>query len=131
DDTGTSKTDNLTTVNKPHFSGTSDANATIELLIGGTTVVGTGTADAQGKCTVQVTNALADGTYSFTAPAKANGNTSSQSGALSVTIDTAAPAVPSTPDLTDASDTAASNTDNITPRNTPTFTATAPANTTI
>jgi len=48
-----------------------------------------------------------------------------------VTIDTIAPAVPGVPDLTAASDTGTSNTDNNTTDNTPTFTGTGPANTII
>ncbi|PWF63581.1 hypothetical protein CBX96_09840 [Shewanella sp. BC20] len=46
-------------------------------------------------------------------------------------VDRDAPAAPSTPDLDDASDTGASNTDNITSDNTPTFNGTAEANATV
>ena len=52
----------------------------------------------------------------------AAGNESALSLAVSVTIDTAAPAVPAAPDLQAASDTGISGTDNITADNTPTFT---------
>jgi len=45
----------------------------------------------------------------------------------SLTFDTLHPDAPSTPDMTNASDTGASNTDNITRNNTPTFTGTAEA----
>ncbi|MDJ1179647.1 Ig-like domain-containing protein, partial [Roseofilum sp. BLCC_M91] len=46
-------------------------------------------------------------------------------------IDTTAPAAPSTPDMTAATDTGSSNTDNITNDTTPTFTGTAEANSTV
>ncbi|WP_439487428.1 putative Ig domain-containing protein, partial [Algoriphagus sp.] len=51
--------------------------------------------------------------------------------ANNATLDQTAPASPSTPDLTDASDTGVSNTDNITADNTPTFAGTAEANATV
>ncbi|WP_323814972.1 putative Ig domain-containing protein [Cellvibrio sp. NN19] len=47
------------------------------------------------------------------------------------TVDRDAPAAPSTPDLDAASDTGASNTDNVTSDNTPTFTGTAEVNATV
>src|SRR5262245_9958744 len=56
------------------------------------------------------------------------GNTSTASAALSVTIDTAVPCPPSRPDLTAASDTGISSTDDITNVTTPTFVGTAAAN---
>ncbi|MEX2552621.1 MAG: Ig-like domain-containing protein [Actinomycetota bacterium] len=48
-----------------------------------------------------------------------------------VTIDTIAPAAPSTPDLATASDTGTSSTDNLTSADTPTFTGTAEAEATV
>ncbi|MDJ1183967.1 Calx-beta domain-containing protein [Roseofilum casamattae] len=48
-----------------------------------------------------------------------------------IIIDTTAPAAPSTPDLTAATDTGSSNSDNITNDTTPTFTGTAAANSTV
>ena len=56
------------------------------------------------------------------------GNTGPASAVLSVTIDTTAPAAPSAPDLAAASDSGASNTDNITDVTTPQFNGTAAAN---
>src|SRR5206468_3276625 len=78
------------------------------------------------------TSVLADGTHSITArdtdPA---GNVSVTSGALALTIDRTAPAVPSAPDLDPASDTGVSNTDNVTDISTPTFNGTAEAGSTV
>ncbi|MFB2803333.1 Ig-like domain-containing protein [Shewanella seohaensis] len=64
------------------------------------------------------------------ADAAGNGIAAYSSG-TSHTADRDAPAAPSTPDLDAASDTGASNTDNITSDNTPTFTGTAEANATV
>ena len=60
-------------------------------------------------------------TTSVSVPSDAAGNESALGPALSVTIDTAAPAAPAAPDLQAASDTGTSDTDNITADNTPTF----------
>ena len=53
------------------------------------------------------------------------------SNSVSISIDTSAPAAPSTPDLVSSSDTGSSNTDNITGDRTPTLNGTAEANSTI
>ena len=129
-DTGTSNTDNVTADTTPTFSGTSEANATVQLLADGSVV---GTAVASGTAWTITSSPLAAGVYSFTAiqtDAAGNGPSVASAG-LSVTIDTAVPAAPSAPDLAAASDTGASSTDNITSDTTPTFTGSAPANTTI
>jgi hypothetical protein len=130
-DTGSSQTDNLTKDNTPTFSGTGPANTTIEILIGGTTVVGSGTSDGQGNWTVTAMNPITpDGQYSFTARSKNQNGTSNQSGALLVTFDTSAPGATSKPVLDPASDTGLKG-DNITDDFTPTFHGTGPANTII
>src|SRR5262249_33706993 len=78
------------------------------------------------------TSTLASGTRSITAKiTDLAGNTSSASAVLSVTIDTTAPSAPSTPDLTAASDSGSSSTDNITKVTTPTFSGTAEAGSTV
>src|SRR5207244_11389768 len=70
---------------------------------------------------------LADGNHSISAKATdLAGNPGAASGPLTVTIDTAAPAV-SAPDLAAGSDTGSSSTDNITGDDTPTFNGTAEA----
>src|SRR5207237_4213028 len=69
---------------------------------------------------------LLDGSFSLTAKATDTaGNTSVASGSLSVTIDTSAPAAPSTPDLKASSDSGSSNSDDITNDSTPSFDGTA------
>jgi hypothetical protein len=128
-DSGSSDTDNVTNDNKPDFSGTAEANSTVELFADATSL-GTTTADASGNWSFDgasiLTSALADDTYSITAKATdASNNTSGASGALSVTIDTVANA-PTGLDLT--TDTGTSPTDDITNDKTPTIEGSAEAN---
>src|SRR5438552_8013950 len=93
-DSGSSSTDNITNVTTPTFNGTAEPGSTVELFRGGTTSLGTTTANGSGNWSKTIA-ALAAGTYSITAKATdAAGNTSAASGALSITIDTAAPAAP-------------------------------------
>ena len=129
-DTGTSNSDNYTSDTTPTFSGTAEANATVQLYAGAS-VVGTGVASG-GNWNITAST-LAPAVYAFTAvQTDAAGNGPSvASGALSVTIDTAVPAAPSAPDLQAGSDTGPSSTDNITSDTTPTFTGTASATTPI
>ena len=126
-DTGTSNTDNITSDTTPTLTGTAEANATVQLLAEAV-VVGTGTASGSGDWSI-TSSVLSAGTYSFTAiqtDAAGNGPSAASVG-LSVTIDTAVPAAPSTPDLDAASDAGPSSTDNITSDTTPTFMGTATA----
>jgi hypothetical protein len=90
-DSGTSSTDGLTNVPTPTFTGTAEANSTVEILVGGV-VKGSGVATGGNySVTIPGGNALAPGTHSVTARATDVGNnTSPASGALSVTIDTSA-----------------------------------------
>ena len=130
-DSGASNTDNITKTVRPDFTGVATPGNTVTLY-DGTTVIGTASANATtGKWTINSTK-LADGVHSITATAADKfGNLSAASPAMSVTIDTVAPAAPSAPDLTAVSDTGVSNTDNITNLKTPTFTGTAEAGTTV
>ena len=129
-DTGASNTDNITNVTTPVFTGTSAANATVKLY-DGTALIGTGLAGSFGTWSM-TTSKLAAGTHTITAKtADSAGNLSAPSAAMSVTIDTAAPAMPSAPDLLVTSDSGTLNTDNITKVTTPGFTGTAEANATI
>ena len=126
-DSGASNADNVTNVTTPVFVGTAEANAVVTLFDGGASI-GSGTADGSGNWSITA-GTLGQGTHSVTAKAtNLAGNVSVASAALSVTIDTAAPAAPSTPDLTAASDSGASNTDNVTSVTTPVFVGTAEAN---
>jgi large repetitive protein len=94
-DSGRSSTDNVTNDNTPTFVGTAEPGSIVE-IVSGTTVKGTGTADAAGNYTVTVSSPLSDGTYSLTARASdGSGNTSVASGVLEMNVDTSVPADPS------------------------------------
>ena len=128
-DTGSSSTDNLTSITTPVFTGTAEAGATVQLLEG-STVLGSATADVSGNWTITA-SALAAGVHNLAARATdAAGNTSAASSALAVTIDTSNPAV-AAPDLAAASDSGSSSSDNITNLTTLTFTGTAEAGATV
>lgn len=101
--------DGITSDNTLAVSGTAAANSVV-LLYDGTTWLGTASANSTGAWSF-VTGTLADGTHSFTATATdAQGDTSTASAALAVTVDTVAPAV--TESL--SQDTGSSSTDKIT-----------------
>ena len=92
-DSGVSNTDNLTNVNKPTLAGTAEANSTVKVYEFNV-LVGTATADSNGNWTFPIPTALTSGTHNFTATATdPAGNVSSVSPALSVSVDTLAPAV--------------------------------------
>src|SRR5690606_19835120 len=130
-DTGSSSTDNLTNDTTPTFSGTYTANNVVRLYANGE-LVGSATANGSGNWTI-TSDALGAGTYSFTARGvDLAGNEGTASNGLSVTIDNAAPAAPSTPDMDAGSDTGNSDSDNTTEDTTPTFSGTgAEANATV
>ncbi|QDW47974.1 hypothetical protein FFI89_032165 [Bradyrhizobium sp. KBS0727] len=122
-DTGTSSTDNITNVTTPVFTGSgAEVGATVTLFdTNGTTVLGSAIADASGNWSI-TSSALTSGNHTLTAKqTDIAGNPSVASAGLGVTIDTTA-AAPSAPDLTAATDTGTSNTDNITSNTTPVFT---------
>jgi uncharacterized repeat protein (TIGR01451 family) len=117
-DTGTSSTDNITSITTPTFTGTAEAFATVKLY-DGATLVGTVAADSAGNWSI-TSSALPSGVHSITSTATdVAGNVSSATAALSVTIDTTAPATATAPDLAAASDSGVSNTDNLTKITTP------------
>ena len=132
-DSGSLNTDNNTNVTTPKFNGTAEKDATVELFRGGTTSLGTTTADNTGNWSLTLATVLADGPYDITAKqTDVAGNVSAASGALSITIDTLAPAAPSSPNLAAASDSGVLNTDNITNVTTNlSFSGTAEANSTV
>ena len=121
-DSGTSNSDNITSITAPTFDVSCETGATVQLYVGGTASGSSGTCASS---TVSlVTGTLSAGSYNITAKqTDAAGNTSAASSSLSVTIDTSESA-PGAPDLVDASDTGTSNSDNITTDSTPTFTVT-------
>ncbi|MBO6662228.1 Calx-beta domain-containing protein [Roseivirga sp.] len=113
DDTGSSASDGITSDNTPSVNGTAEANSTVEVFVGGTSV-GTTTADGSGNWTLDYTgaNPLTDGTIAVTANATdAAGNTGVTSTAVNVTIDTTAPAAATFSGITN--DTGASSSDAI------------------
>src|SRR5258708_6503656 len=119
--TGTNA-DNITNDNTPTVTGSgAEAGATVTLYdTNGTTVLGTAVADGSGNWSI-TSSALSQGSHTLTAKqTDIAGNTSGASAGLAVTIDTTA-AAPSAPDLTAASDSGSSNTDNITSNTAPVF----------
>ncbi|MGI8457341.1 MAG: Ig-like domain-containing protein [Propionibacteriaceae bacterium] len=120
-DTGRSASDRDTMITTPTITGSAPANTTVEVYDGSNpigTVVATNTYSL-------IPAPLANGTHDVTARATdAAGNTGASSGTAMVIIDTVAPAAPSAPVLSAASDTGSSSTDRITKTTTPTFTGT-------
>ncbi|CAD5371029.1 hypothetical protein RA210_U140033 [Rubrivivax sp. A210] len=112
----------ITNDSTPLIAGTAEANATVNLY-NGSTLLGTTTAGADGAWTFTPVSPLAEGAYAITANATdAAGNTSPASAVRSFTLDTTAPATPAAaPDLSAASDTGGSSTDDVTQDTTPTF----------
>lgn len=90
-DTGTSSSDNITKSATPTFTGTAENGSTVTLYdTDGTTVLGTTT--ATGGTWSITSSTLSAGAHTLTAKATdAAGNVSSVSSGLSVTIDTTAP----------------------------------------
>ena len=126
-DSGASPTDDITSDATPTFTGKTEVNATVNLF-DGATQIGSTKADGAGVWTI-TTGTLLDGAHAISVTATdAAGNISTKSGTLAVTTDTVAPLTPATPDLAAASDTGASDSDNLTNDQTPTFTGTAEAN---
>jgi large repetitive protein len=134
DDTGASNSDNITKKTTPTFNGTAEANSSVVLFAdngGGPVQVGSGPADGSGNWSI-LSSVLTDGTYQITAKATdLAGNQSVASANLQVVIDTQPPNAPSKPMLITADDTGTSNSDGITNKNTPTFTGTAEAGSTV
>ena len=129
-DRGSSPVDRITADTMPTLAGIAEPHATITIRDGGT-VIGSATAGSSGQWSF-TSQILGDGGHSLTATASdAAGNVSAASGALSVVIDTVAPAPSTPPDLAAASDTGSSSTDNIASDPTPSFTGTAEAGSTV
>lgn len=111
-DTGSSPTDNITSVTTPTVTGSNESKA-IVLLYDGAVQVGSRTSN--NKAYSITSSALANGVHSLTATSTdVAGNVSVASAARVVTIDTVAPVAPSAPLLVTASDTGISSTDGIT-----------------
>jgi hypothetical protein len=122
-DSGASNIDNLTNDSTPTFVGNVEPNAIVKLFVDGVEA-GTANADASGLYSI-TTATLADGAHNATVKSfDVAGNVSGESAAIAFNIDTVAGA-PATPDMTDATDTGTSSTDDVTRLSTPTFTGTA------
>ncbi len=104
-DSGT-KGDGITNLTQVKIDGTAEPGSTVTLYdTNGTTVLGTGLADATTGTFAIVTTALANGLHSITAQATdAAGNTGAASVAYAVTIDTIPPAAPASLTLDPATD---------------------------
>jgi hypothetical protein len=122
-DTGASSADGITNNTAPAFTGTAEAGSTVRIY-NGTTLIGTGVATG-GTFTIP-SSTLTSTSHTITARATdPAGNTSVSSAGSIVVVDTTAPAAPSVPALTAASDSGRSSTDRITNDTTPTFSGTA------
>ncbi|QIF64420.1 MULTISPECIES: Ig-like domain-containing protein [Providencia] len=112
------KGDNITNINKPKFSGVTEAEAVIALEIDGK--IYQGVADEKGKWAISVTDALIDKTYDYRIEVKdAVGNRQALTGQM--TIDTKAPELVGHLDvMTDSGEKG----DDITNINTPKFSGT-------
>ncbi|MFZ6711025.1 Ig-like domain-containing protein, partial [Undibacterium sp. TC9W] len=133
-DTGTSGTDFITKTAAQTISGTLSSNMVtgdiVEVsLDNGSTWTNATTTVGQSTWSLSGTTLSASSTLKVrvTDNAGNSGLTFSQA----YVLDTTAPAAPSTPDMTAATDTGVSNTDNITANTTPIFTGTAEANSTV
>ena len=127
-DSGSSSTDNITNIVSPTvFTGTAEAGALVELFEGTTPLGVPTTASPAGIWTINV-GGLSDGLHNVFARATDGAGNQANSGTLAITIDTTPPAPPSVPDLTAASDTGISNSDNLTKNTAPTFVGTSEAN---
>ena len=112
----------VTNDSTPTISGTAEANSTVSVYADGN-LLGTTTANGSGNWTFTPGAPLADATYEFTATSTdAANNTSVDSNAVDVTIDTVAPAAPVVTSPVDGSSTN---------DNTPTISGTAEANSTV
>ena len=121
-DTGSSNTDNITSIKTPTFIGTGTPGDTVSLFVDGV-LAGVATVDANGNYSITVSSPIADGVHAITSQfTNVAGLTGPLSTAQNVTIDSTPPATPTTAaDLTSATDTGSSNTDNITSDTTPDF----------
>uniref|UniRef100_A5WEB0 Uncharacterized protein n=1 Tax=Psychrobacter sp. (strain PRwf-1) TaxID=349106 RepID=A5WEB0_PSYWF len=127
-DTGTSDTDNLTSDNTPDFTVATPTDGTPVLIVDGVEVPATVKDNGDGTSTLTPTKPLTEGEHTVAVATKdPAGNVSDPSAALPVTIDTKPPVAPTTaPDMTAATDTGTSDTDNLTSDTTPDFTVATP-----
>ena len=127
-DSGKLDDDNITNDTTPQMIGTVEPVAKVHVLADGITFAFTTADVTDGSYAVGTSIALSNGFHSMTATQEdLAGNVSNPSGALGITIDTVAPAAPSTAlDLEGDSDSGLLNSDNLTNVNTPTFIVNGP-----
>lgn len=121
-DTGSSKTDNITSDITPRFTGTCTPGDTITIL---SSLDGSRLPEqvcTSGGYDITLTSNLSEVAHSISAQAMDPAGNTSTSLALAVTIETIAPNAPGAPDLAAESDTGISNIDNITNDATPRLT---------
>lgn len=123
-DSGSSVTDNITSVAAPTIEGTNAVNnALVHILVDGTTA-GSVTASGTGTWTFTLST-LSAGSHTITAVGEdVAGNDGPASAALGLVVDAAAPTL-AAPDLSASSDLGLSSTDNITSATTQTVTGSA------
>lgn len=112
-DTGTSQSDNLTQHLRPVLQGSAESGAAITLNSDIDGVVGNALSDGSGLWSISPISDLSTGTHHINATATDTAGNQTNSQSLQLLIDNSAPAV-SPPDLSSASDSGISNTDNIT-----------------
>lgn len=120
--------DGITNIATPTITGTAEANASVTLYdTDGFTVLGTTTANGAGAWSI-TSSTLSNASHTLTTKqTDLAGNVSAASNALTLTVNTTAPAAPSTPALSTASDSGPLG-DGITNIATPVITGTAAAN---
>ncbi|MGK5077309.1 Ig-like domain-containing protein [Janthinobacterium sp. HLX7-2] len=119
--------DGITRVTTPVITGTAEAGSSVTLYDSdGVTVLGT--TIATGGVWSITSSTLGDGSHTLKVTVTDTaGNTSAVSSALTITIDSSAPAAPPAPVLSAASDSGASNSDGVTNISRPTITGRAEA----
>jgi large repetitive protein len=119
----------ITNDNTPTITGNCETGTTINVQVSGQTL---NTSCTSGAYSVNVPTSLTDGTYDVVITSTDSaGNSSVDSTINELVIDTAAPSTPISPDMLATTDSGASNTDNNTNDNTPTFTGNCTPNQTI
>ena len=124
--------DGSTNVARSIITGTASPTSAVNLYdTNGTTLLGQATTDGSGHWSI-TTSALSDGSHTLKATQTDSGqNTSVLSSGLTLTIDTTAPAAPSTPHMTAGTDTGMSTSDGITSNTRPAFSGTAEVGSTV
>jgi Bacterial Ig-like domain len=119
-DSGSSDSDNITNDRTPTFTGACTTGQIINLYVDN--IAGPNTTCVASSFSISQIVALGDGTHSIQYSSKnAIGTESTKSPTLTITVDSSAPAAPSTPDLDTSSDDGVSTNDNSTTKTDPIF----------